>query len=287
MPLVVTILELQCILFRIPRFFMTKPLLHFSHGNGFPAGTYRQLFAALADEYDVQAIDMHGHDPRYPVGDGWHGLVDELIARLEKYDRPAILVGHSLGGMLSMMAARQRPELVRCVVMLDSPVVAGWRALLWRFAKLRGWAWRFSPARFSERRRNVWPDAQAAYRHFESKPLFQTWAPGVLSDYLEHGLAPHPEGVQLRFSREVETQIYITLPHDMGRIIRHPFPVPIGFIGGTQSVELRQAGRGWTRKLTGKNLAMIDGGHLYPMESPQLAAQSTREMIRLLLAQAQ
>jgi pimeloyl-ACP methyl ester carboxylesterase len=230
---------------------------------------------------------MYGHDPRFPVGDGWHGLVEELIEQLERYGQPAILVGHSLGGMLSMMAARARPDLVRCVVMLDSPVVAGWRAALWRLAKLSGnLATRLSPARLSERRRNVWPDAAAACQHFASKAIFASWAHGVLDDYIEHGLKPHPDGVQLRFSRAVETEIYRSLPHHMGAALRKPFPVPIGFIAGTRSVELRQAGLGSTRKLVGKNLTTIEGGHLFPMDSPQLTSEKTREMIARLLVQA-
>jgi pimeloyl-ACP methyl ester carboxylesterase len=189
--------------------------------------------------------------------------------------------------MLSMMAARERPELVRCVVMLDSPVVAGWRAALWRMAKLSGsLATRLSPARLSERRRNVWPDAATAYQHFASKDIFAAWAPGVLDDYIEHGLKPHPDGVQLRFSRAVETEIYRSLPHHMGAVLRKPFPVPIGFVAGTNSVELRQAGLGATRKLVGNKLAMIEGGHLFPMESPQLTVEKTRDMIARLLGQS-
>jgi pimeloyl-ACP methyl ester carboxylesterase len=264
---------------------MTKPLLHFSHGNSYPAGTYRQFFDHLRADFDLRAVDMHGHDPAFPVTDGWHGLVEELIARLQAYPEPAILVGHSLGGMLSMMAAKQRPDLVRCVVMLDSPVVAGWRAWLWRLAKVQGWGDRFSPAKSSVRRRELWPDAAAAHRHFISKPMFAAWAPGVLADYLEHGLVAHPEGVQLRFSREVETAIYRSLPHHLGGIMRAPYPVPIGFIGGTASVELRQAGREATRALVGRHYTEIEGGHLFPMESPELAARATRQMIAALLAQ--
>jgi hypothetical protein len=129
----------------------------------------------------------------------------------------------------------------------------------------------------------VWPDAAAAHQHFASKPLFAAWAPGVLDDYLGSGLVPHPDGVQLRFSREIETGIYRTLPHDMGALLREPFPVPVGFIGGTRSEELRQAGSGATRRLAGANVAMIEGGHLYPMEQPLLTARETRRMIGRLL----
>lgn len=264
---------------------MTKPLLHFTHGNSYPSGSYGRLLEALRDDFDVRATDMLGHDPRYPVGDNWHALADELVALLENHGAPAILVGHSLGGAVSMLAAHKRPDLARCVVMLDSPVVAGWRALLWRAAKLLGLRYRLSPGGVALRRRNVWPSRQAAHDHFHAKAIFRAWAPGALDDYLDHGLAPHPDGVQLRFSREVEAEIYATLPHDMHRILARPFPVPIGFIAGTDSAELRQAGLAATRRLVGDNLVTIPGTHLYPMESPGLTARLTRCMIGRLLAQ--
>jgi len=265
---------------------MTKPLLHFTHGNSYPAGAYGRLLAALRDDFDVRTTDMLGHDPRYPVGDNWHTLVDELVARLEAHGEPAILVGHSLGGAVSMLAAHRRPDLARCVVMLDSPVVAGWRALVWRAAKALGLGRRLSPGGVASRRRHVWPSRQAAFDHFHAKPMFRAWAPGALDDYLDHGFIPHADGVQLRFSRDVESAIYSTLPHDMARVLKDPFPVPVGFIAGTESSELRQAGLGATRRLVGDHLVTIPGTHLYPMESPALAARLTRDMVARLLAGA-
>lgn len=265
---------------------MSKPLLHFTHGNSYPSRAYGRLLDELRRDYDVRTTDMLGHDPRFPVDDNWDGLIQELIARLDAHGQPAILVGHSLGGAVSMLAARRRPDLARCVVMLDSPVVAGWRARLWRLVKLLGLRERLSPGGIARRRRNVWPSRAAAYDHFIAKPIFQAWAPGALDDYLDHGLKPHPDGVQLRFDRDVEAEIYSTLPHDMDRALRDPFPVPVGFIAGTESVELRQAGLDATRRLVGANFVTIDGTHLYPMEKPQLTARLTREMIARLLAQA-
>jgi pimeloyl-ACP methyl ester carboxylesterase len=197
-----------------------------------------------------------------------------------------ILVGHSLGGAVSMLAAHKRPDLARCVVMLDSPVVAGWRARAWQIVKLLGLRMRLSPGGIAQRRRNVWPSRAAAFEHFIAKPIFQAWAPGALDDYLDHGLKPHPDGVQLRFDRDVEAAIYSTLPHDMERVLRAPFPVPVGFVAGTDSTELRQAGLDGTRRLVGANFVTIEGTHLYPMEKPALTARLTGEMIARLLAQA-
>ncbi len=263
---------------------MKKPQIHFAHANSYPAGTYRQLFDLLGEHYSIGALDMHAHNPAYPVRTGWPHLVRELVDELEKrYTEPVILLGHSLGGMLSVMTAAKRPDLVRCVVMLDSPVVAGWRALVLRVMRRMPIADRFSPARFSARRRNVWPDAEAAYQHFASKEIFAAWAPGVLRDYIEAGLKPHPDGVQLRFTRENETAVYRSLPHHVGKLVGRGLQVPAGFIGGTESEENRMAGLEATHRLVGRHIRMLPGGHLFPMESPELTAQAVHEMITELL----
>ena len=266
---------------------MTKPKVHFAHANSYPAGTYRQFFEFLSNDFDVQALDMHGHNERYPVQDGWGKLVEELVAELESRYKgePVVLVGHSLGGMLSLMAAAQRPDLARCVVMLDSPVVAGWRAMVWRLFKGTRLADRYSPAQFSAKRRNVWPSYKEALRHFASKEMFGAWAPGVLQDYLDHGLVEHPEGVQLRFRRETETAIYRTLPHHIGSLVKGGLPVPVAYVAGDNSVENRQAGLEHTRRLVGRNFRMMRGSHLFPMEMPRQAAELTRDLIRQMLAQ--
>lgn len=263
---------------------MIRPTLHFVHANSYPSGTYRVFFEHLNRHYDVQSLAMHAHNPAYPVSNGWPALAHELIDELERrYTAPVILLGHSMGGMLSLMVAKARPDLVRCAVLLDAPVVAGWRAVLWRMAKRIGADRKVSPAKFSEKRRNVWPDREAAYAHYAAKPMFAAWQPEVLQDYIEHGLAPHPQGVTLRFTRETETAVYLGLPHDLGARVRRGFPVPVGFIGGTESVECRQAGLGATRRLVGRHFAQIPGGHLFPMESPAAAADAVHAMISSLL----
>ena len=265
---------------------MPKPRLHFAHANSFPAGTYRQFFTYLRQSYEVQALEMHGHDPQFPVCDGWPHLVRELEQELRsRYQEPVILVGHSLGGMLAAMLGATQPQLVRCVVLLDSPLVAGWRASSWRLVKALGQGDRFSPAQFSHKRREVWPDIEAAFAHFVAKPLFACWPKQVLRDYLNAGLVPHEQGVTLRFTRETETAIYRALPHHFGSLLKRPYPVPIGFVGGDNSNECRQAGLQATRRLVGCNFTQIPGGHLFPMENPAQAAFATAAMIENLLAQ--
>jgi pimeloyl-ACP methyl ester carboxylesterase len=269
----------------IPERTMHRPILHFVHANSFPAGTYRVLFHHLSRHYEVHALDMHAHNPAFPVTDGWPALTLELAHEIEsRHHAPVILVGHSMGGMLSMLTAGLRPELVRCIVLLDAPIVAGWRALLLKLAKRLGVDDRYSPARYSRRRRDIWPDVAAAYEHFAAKPLFAAWEPEVLRDYVEHGTLPHPKGVTLRYTRDTETAVYRTLPHHIGALARKSFPVPVGFIGGADSIECRQAGLAATRHLTGRNFSFVPGGHLFPMERPAAAAAAIHLMITSLTA---
>ncbi|MGO4328353.1 alpha/beta fold hydrolase [Cupriavidus sp. 2TAF22] len=259
-----------------------RDILHFSHANGFPVSTYRKLFSRLEDEFEIRAVDRYGHDPKYPVTREWPHLVDELLASVEqKYREPVWLVGHSLGGFLSLMAALRRPQLVRGVVMLDSPVIAGWRAALLKAGQRFGLDEAPGPAAVTRRRRTHWPDAEAVWQHFRSKPLFAAWDEDVLRDYAEHGTEPTGRDAErrLRFEREIEYQIYRTLPTGLGARVSRGAPVPVGFVAGKHSREVRQCGLGATRKLVGERLRFIEGGHLYPMERPEQTAALIHELL--------
>lgn len=263
---------------------MTRDIIHFSHGNGFPAGVYRKMLGALAHEYDVRAIDRIGHDPRYPVTPGWRYLRNELIDTLEREYRgePVWLVGHSLGGFLSLMAAIKAPQHVRGVVMIDSPIVTpGWRTKMLRLGLLTGLYERMSPAGVTKKRRDHWPGWEAAWQHFASKPAFASWDPDVLRDYIDCGTLPTGQGEarRLAFAREIEYRIYLTLPPHLAARAMRGVAVPVGFLAGTRSRELRQAGMGATRRIVGTHLRYVQGTHLFPMERPLETAQAVRDML--------
>ena len=206
---------------------------------------------------------------------------DQLIAFIEGLQTgPVALVGHSLGGFLSLLAATKRPDLARGVVMLDSPVVAGWRAHSLQVLKHTGLIRRVSPGKVSSRRRHHWPDRAAVLAHFQSKAVFARWDERVLQDYVDAGIEDDPAGgVRLAFDRDVETRFYNTLPHNVPDLLRRHVPrCPIAFIGGRQSVEVRQVGIAATRALTRGRMAWIDSGHLFPMERPD-------ETVHAVLAQ--
>lgn len=257
-------------------------LIIFSHANSFAASTYGIFFKSLRTRgFTVKAIEKFGHDSRYPVTNNWPHLVQQLIdftqAEVDKAGKPAFLVGHSFGGVVSLMAAARAPELARGVVLVDSPILGGWRATTLGVIKSTQLVGSISPGAISRKRRNNWPSQQAALEHFRHKKAFAKWDPQVLQDYIAHGTHDEGRGDEkkrvLSFDRDVETAIYNTLPHNLdGLLLRHPVKCPVAFLGGTQSVEMRQFGMAMTEKVCKGRIMMLDGSHLFPMEKPVATA---------------
>lgn len=254
-------------------------LIVFSHANSFPASTYRALFRLLRGRgFKVRAIEKFGHTSAYPPNNNWTKLTQELAdftaAESRKAGEPAYLVGHSLGGFLSVMAAARHPELARAVLLLDSPLLGGWRATTLGVFKSTQMVGAVSPGAISRKRRNCWPDRQAALDYFRSKKAFARWDPQVLQDYIDHGTCEDANGQRvLAFDRDVETAIYNSLPDNLDRLLkRHPLKCPVAFIGGLYSREMQQVGMAMTERITRGRVTMVDGSHLFPMEKPAVTA---------------
>lgn len=264
------------------------PLIVFSHANSFPAGTYNVLFRELrARGFTVKAVEKFGHDAGYPVTDNWPHLVQQLhdfaAGEVDRAGEPAFFVGHSLGGFLGILCAARHPRLARGVLLLDSPLVGGWKSHALRAVKSTPLVGSLTPGAVSRKRRNRWASREEALAHFRHKKAFARWEPQVLADYVAHGTRDQDGERVLAFDRDVETAIYNTLPDDLERVLRrHPLRCPAAFIGGLQSVEIGQVGLTMTRRVTQGRMAMLDGSHLFPMEKPLATAAAIEAALRAM-----
>ena len=252
-------------------------MIVFSHANSYSASTYRQLFEGWrAAGHDVVAVEHFGHDARFPVDRSWRGMTHQLVALIDSCPEPRVwLVGHSMGGYLSLLAAGQRPGRVRGIVLLDSPIVYGWKSGLVSVVKAAGQMRRVSPAAVAEKRRDRWPDLAEVRRHFSSKPMFARWHPAILNDYIHFGTEQDPadhagSGRRLKFRPAIEAEIYSTVPHRLMSYLRlHPPGGPVAFVAGTRSREIRQVGLAATHRVTQGRISWLEGSHLFPFEQPE------------------
>ena len=98
--------------------------LVFIHGLGGTTATWDGVVAALQDRYETVAIDLLGHgaspvpdDPAEYTRDRALVDIDEVLAEL---GRPAVLVGHSLGGYLALAHAATRHGAQLGIVVLNT-----------------------------------------------------------------------------------------------------------------------------------------------------------------------
>ncbi len=99
------------------------PAVVFLHGGNASSVCWEAVVPHFMGEYTCYVLDQRGHgrsgrssEKRYSLDD----FAADCGVFLEKVTRPAILVGHSMGGMVALASAAQCPELVRAVYSEDA-----------------------------------------------------------------------------------------------------------------------------------------------------------------------
>jgi pimeloyl-ACP methyl ester carboxylesterase len=90
------------------------------HGSMDRSGAFARCCGHLRDVYTLR-YDRRGYARSVRLGaPSLAGHADDLIELLD--ERPAVVVGHSLGGVVALAAAQRRPDLVRAVGAYESPM---------------------------------------------------------------------------------------------------------------------------------------------------------------------
>lgn len=190
--------------------------LHFAHANGFPAASYQQVFNAFPQDFSVLALRQFGHNVNYPVNTNLANLVDELIDYLHKQNSgPVYGVGHSMGALVTYMAACEAPELFKGVIMLDPPIASGLASWIFRLAKMTPLIDRISPAGKAQARCQSWPKDEDLFSYFSSKSLFKNFDPACIKDYVDAATKLEGEHKVLTFDAQVEAQIFRNVSHNI------------------------------------------------------------------------
>lgn len=263
--------------------------VHFAHANGYPPGAYRQFLEALGQHYRVLALqhrpiwsDMNPQEMR-----DWRLVTDDMIAFLDAQGASGIVgIGHSLGGVATMYAALQRPDLFRALIFID-PVFLPEEVL----AALRANAQRnpFEVALVARalRRRNQWPDKQAAFDHYRPKNVFRALSDEALWDYVNHGLVANEHGVTLAYPREWEARFYALPPTDVWQCVPRLTQPTLAIRAANSDTLAPQAWALWqTLQPAAMFVELPDVGHLLTMEQPSAVAAPIHDFIENLAGAA-
>ena len=103
-----------------------KPVMVFLHGLTGRWQAYAGEFTCYEQDWHLYAPDLRGHGTSSKPADGYllPDYAGDVIAFLRGEVRePVVLVGHSLGALVTLAAAHLAPDCVRAVIANDPPLL--------------------------------------------------------------------------------------------------------------------------------------------------------------------
>jgi pimeloyl-ACP methyl ester carboxylesterase len=266
------------------------PILHFAHATGFNAETYRGLLTPLQGRFHVTACDQRGHGfTTLPAEPGhqadWQVFGSDLGRILDALaGGPAVLAGHSMGAITSLMVAAAHPERVRGLVLVEPVLVPRFSRQIGRLMRLFG---RVPPrnsnlAQLAAKRRSIFPSFEMALSAYRGRGAFKTWPDATIADYLHGGLVATGHGTEMRLACAPawESSVFQHAPPGIARLARR-VRCPL---------TLLYAGDGTAREREVQIVARLHGDarlikvpgttHFLPMERPDVVQDEIARMGR-------
>lgn len=255
--------------------------LYFLHANGYPPACYRPLFEHLQPHFHVIGMHLRPLWPQAKPNDllDWHPLSDDLLRFLaDREADPALVVGHSLGGIVALRAALREPRRFRGLVLIEPVLFPPYFILLWNLARAAGLGWRMHPKiNGALNRRREFDDLEQVFRGYRRRDVFRYLSDEGLRAYIEGMTRPRPRGgYELAYPPEWEAQIYFTgiwRDFDLWRGLKR-LRVPALILRGAESDTFWAGTAARVRRVNPQVRleAIEDAGHLVPLERPQEAA---------------
>jgi pimeloyl-ACP methyl ester carboxylesterase len=175
------------------------------HGGAAHAHWWSFLAPLLTGRYSVVALDLSGHGDSgrrelYPSRT-WAAEV-MAVARDARFVGPPIVIGHSMGGLVSIVAAALHGDELAGAIIVDAPV---------RRSDPESQEAR-SGRSFSNPK--TYPDAATARQHFRLVPTQPCDNQYVLDYIAEHSLKTVPGGVTWKFDPRVFVLARVELMHE-------------------------------------------------------------------------
>ena len=193
---------------------VNAPLVHFSAANGFPVASYQQFYNAFEQKLSFAAMDSRGAWPSKKLPSNNFSTQDfaqDLISAIEsQYTEPVIGMGHSHGGLMTAVAAIQRPDLFSKLVLIEAATAPD-HIFGHLYRHIPKWLLlKFVPfIRGSHERRRIFSSREAFYDRYHGHATFKHFSDAALRDYMQYGLQERSDGqFELIYLPEWESHIF-------------------------------------------------------------------------------
>lgn len=264
-----------------------KPL-HFLHANGYPPECYKPLFELLQKQYRLFGMKLRPLWDDAKMNDlrDWHPLSDDLLRFLSDYEvGPAIGVGHSIGGIVTLRAAMRDPKKFRAVILLDPVLFVPSFLTLWNFVRAIGLGHKLHPKiEGALKRRRAFDDLDTVFRGYRAREVFKYFSDESLKAYIAGITKAKSNGTyELAYTPEWESHIYLTglRDFDLWRGLSN-FEVPTLIIRGAETDTFLEKAERLVKKKNPKLqvVTMQNATHLLPLEHPREVAELINDFVR-------
>ena len=254
----------------------------FCHANGFPPDSYKEFFAHYKRQTGSEILPftltpLDRTFTMYEAARNWHDYSWDLIRKIEKVHQPIHAVGHSMGGILLLKGAVEKPEYFKDLTLLDPTILPR------RFVYLSNYLPKFITRKIhpvaskAYRRKETFESYQAAFDNLREKKLFKFFSDEALGNYVNAGFKENSDGgVSLVFTKVWEEHCFLSVVSAWSMLKKVNVPTKIIF--GEKS-DLIRPSIVKRIKSTNPNIKLIStrGGHLFPMEFPAASISRIEE----------
>lgn len=141
------------------------------HGIGSSSGDFNPVISEMGEFCRPITMDLRGHGASGKPGSGYHysDYVSDLDAVLTSLEmKNPIVLGHSLGGIITLMWAAQNPTKPRALIIEDSPLRSGndFKEAFDGWLQLNALPQEMAKAWYAEKNPH-WPEAVLEQRSFD------------------------------------------------------------------------------------------------------------------------
>jgi len=247
----------------------SKPGLVLVHGGLAHFHWWRYLAPFFTDDYCLIAPDISGHGEsgrrEQYSGEGWAAEIVEAVNILD-CERPPVVIGHSLGGLLSLLAATTHPRRFGGLIIVDAPIIQKKQS---HAEGQRGKSYlHITP----------YPSLDIAKSRFRLLPDQSVGHPYIFDFLAETSLKQVPKGWIWKFDPAVFLH---AKPRDWA-VMLPQVEVPMAFIRGEQSAIVPDDIRSLLIERARGKLAMVDvpeAHHHIMLDQPQAFVASLRAIL--------
>ncbi|MCG8670510.1 MAG: alpha/beta hydrolase [Pseudomonadales bacterium] len=250
--------------------------IHFCHANGFPAKVYTPVLSGIL-EAKISFIPVIGSSKK-ALNLGVDSLTDELISEIEdKCSSPVVGIGHSMGGTIVYLAAVKRPDLFKDIILLEPVLWGATRRRIVRALRYIGLGDLGNPAVRTLKRRNHFEDKSEAIDYFSNRRIFDKMDSRCFEEYINHGLVECGNKFRLTIPPELESALFNC---QLLNFPKNAYSIKGKIVYASNSNTLLKSDVRWLKKkMENMRFYEIDGGHMFPVETPDMTANLINELI--------